>query len=140
MRQGTDSRENWTQLQFVQRWLGVLKEEGGNRKGVSWSSVEWGKWKITKSRRENWSIWNPPGFANWHSLKLGSYPPTETERQGSFRCWLEQILLAALSFSGRPSKNTLSVILSMWPWAVRDLEFCSSIYRAKLIDLVEKKV
>lgn len=31
-----------------------------------------------------WSVWNPPGFANWRLSKVSSYLYTETDEQGPY--------------------------------------------------------
>lgn len=81
-------------------------------------------------RREQWSMWNPFGFATWHFSKLGSYPPTETGRWGP--CF--QLLAGTSSdffwqywaFLGRYFEGT-RVIPGMRPWAVRNYtSVCSS--------------
>lgn len=100
--------------------------------------IESGKRDFSKSEKRD--VIRPSGFAKWHLLKLGYYPPTETGRSSIFRHWLEktQNSLADLRLPKQIMKGAVAMLLGSQLWVVRNgaLSVCVRVGVRRWMDLL----
>lgn len=115
----------WTELHFIQKWLGLLKEEGENGQ-----QSEQGLNRVREVKNSKWERRKPNGF----SRLLLSHKDWEKRVLSLVIGWKKyQILTAGLSFLRQAFTRRQG---SSWGHGLELLEimlmFCSGLYRTRM--------